>query len=104
MTDNKWPDADFPPYSYTIWMTALDQLRFAPRVMSNRWHMGSLMRYLVDKGKVAMRYVGPLLKHGGPIVARHFLGGQITDDGIKLLKDAYKIGDAIGGQLKQGGM
>lgn len=85
-------------------MTALDQLRFAPRVMSNRWHMGSLARYLIDKGKLGMRYAAPLLKHGGIAVARHFLGGQITDDGIKLLKDAYNIGDAIGGQLKGGGM
>lgn len=104
LTDNKWPDADYSRLKYNVWMNALDHLRQCPRVMSNKHHMGTLLRWLVDKGRLAKRFVGPVLKVGGPILARHFLGGEVTDQGVKLLQDAYQVGNSIARQLKGGGM
>lgn len=103
-TDNDFPDADYAEYGYTVWSAALGSIRFVPRTMSNAFHIGSLMKWLIDKGKVGLKYAGPLLKIGGRAVAEHFLGKEITNDGIKLLNDAYKVGDAITGRLKGGGM
>lgn len=104
MTDNDWTDCCKAPYAFNIWQTALDRLRFAPRTMSNHYHIGTLMKWLVDKGRVAKKYVGPLFRAAGPIarkVAEHFIGKPLTDEGVKLLKDAYQIGDAIATKLQQ---
>lgn len=104
VTDNTWPDAENGKYGYQIWAGALDSLRFVPRTMSNRHHMGTLMKWLVDTGKVGLKYVKPLIEIGGRHAAERFLGKPLADDGIKLLKDAYRVGDAITERLKGGGM
>ena len=104
-TDNKWPDADLAPFSYVVWATALDNLRFCPKTMSNKYHMPTLMSYLINTGKsFAKKYVPAMLKRGGRAAATAFLGEDLTDRGIKALKDAYGIGNEIVSRLQGGGM
>jgi len=79
LTDNKWPDADWGRYGYQVWASALDNLRFVPKTMSNSHHMGTLMRWLVDKGKMAKRLLGPLFIEGGKRMAEEFLGSILRE-------------------------
>lgn len=104
-TDNKWPTAEVSPYGYQIWASALDNLRFAPKVMSNKYHMPELLSFLVNSGKnFARKYVPAMLYHGGRAAASRFLGEELTDRGIGALKQAYGIGNEIVSRLKGGGM
>lgn len=104
-TDNKWPDADLAPYGYQVWATALDNLRFVPKTMSNKYHMPELLSYLVNTGKhFARKYVPAMLYHGGKAAAKAFLGQDLTDRGIAALKETYGIGNEIVSRLKGGGM
>jgi len=105
VTDNKWPTGVIAPYSYTIWATALDNLRFVPRGMSNKFHMPELLGWLTGPKaqKWAHKYVKPMLYHGGRAVAEKFLGTDLTDRGIKALTEAYGLGNEIVSRLQGGG-
>lgn len=77
--------------------------------MSNKYHLGSLTKWLVDNARLAKKYVGPLLasrttQEIARRTAQHFLGKDLTADGIKLLQQSYNVGDAIVSRLKGGGM
>lgn len=106
-TDNKWPDAQLAPYSYTVWASALDNLRFVPKTMSNKYHMAELLGWLNKNGRpFVKKYVAPMLYHGGREAAKRFLGvnDSEVDRGVGLLKQAYNLGDEIVSRLKGGGM
>lgn len=96
-TDNKWPDASYPDFGFTIWAEALTNLRFAPRVMSNNHHAATLFKWMFDTGKLAKKYYGPfkaLIQRAAPIV----------NDGVKLLTSAYRDGQEITRTMQGGGM
>lgn len=103
--DNSWPSATFPDIHYSVWMDALEHLRWVPRAMSNKWHIATLMGELFRQGKiVARKYAGPLIRVAGRAVAEHLAGqSPLMDSGIKLLKDAYGIGNEIASTLQGGG-
>jgi hypothetical protein len=110
-TLHKWPDAKISRFPTSVWVTAMDVMRPVPRVMDNVDHWGILFRGLVNAGKIGRQYVIPAFRRIGRkrIVnfAKHFLGekgANITNDGIKLLQQAYNIPDEITSTLKGGGM
>lgn len=105
-TDNSWQlmQATLSTWDHEICANALDHLRFVPLKMSNKHHTGTFWRWLVNEGRLMARHVAPILRAAGPgvrRVAEHFLGKELTSDGVKLLRDGYKVGDAIIGRLQQ---
>lgn len=96
-TDNKWPDAGLAEYSYTIWASALTNLRFAPRVMSNNHHSNTLFSWMLKTGRLAKKYAPAILKLAQRSV-------PIISEGARLLQDAYSTGNEITRTLKGGGM
>jgi hypothetical protein len=105
ITDNSWPTATYPDVHYSVWMDALEHLRWVPRAMSNKWHISTLMGELFRQGKIAARkYAGPLIRVAGRAVAEHLAGqSPLMASGIKLLQDAYGIGNEITSTLQGGG-
>lgn len=104
-TDNKWPEAKFVDVSYDTWMDALQHMRFVPRAMSNKWHGITMMGELFRQGKIAAKkYGGAAIRVMGGALARHLIGGDLTDRGTKLLSEAYGVGNEIIDKLKGGGM
>jgi hypothetical protein len=103
-TDNKWVDQWYPNVSYETWMHALEVMRGVPRVMSNRWHIKELMGALFKRGTLSARkYAGPLIRVAGRAAAEYLANqSPLAADGIKLLREAYGVGDAITKTLQNG--
>lgn len=106
-TDNKWPDSNVPPFGFPIWMRAGDIVRTVPRVMENHKHWGIMARALMNNGGLAIKHAAAIFRIIGKDkvreVAEHFLGGPMTPEGVKLLNNAYNIGNEITARLAGGG-
>jgi hypothetical protein len=102
--DNDWVDQWYPNVSFETWMHALELMRGVPRCMSNKWHIKELVSELFKRGKlVAKRYAGPLIKVAGRAAAEYLAGqSPLAADGIKLLQQAYNVGNEITGTLVNG--
>lgn len=94
--DNKFVRQFYPRISFETWMHALEVMRGIPRCMSNKWHTSTLMGFLARAGKLAKRYVVPLIKIGGRAAAEAIANeSPLAATGLRLLKDAYGIGDEV---------
>lgn len=72
--------------------------------MSNKWHIKELVSALFKRGTLAARkYAGPLIRVAGRAAAEYLANqSPLAADGIKLLQQAYNIGDHITHTLVNG--
>jgi len=104
-TDNKWPTADFVDVNEATWVDGLQHLRFVPRGMSNKYHGPTIFASLFRQAKLAAKkYLMPAIRVGGRAIAEHLAGqSPLMSSGVKLLADAYGIGNEITSKLNGGG-
>lgn len=104
VTDNIDVTMYYPDVSFETWMHGLEATRNIPRVMSNKYHIKELMKSLFNKGLLAARkYAGPLIRVAGRSAAEYLAGqSPLAADGVRLLQQAYGVGDAIAGRLVNG--
>lgn len=88
-------------------MRAGDIVRTVPRVMENHKHWGIMARALMNAGTLGLRHAAAIFRVIGKDkireVAEHFNGAPLTPDGVKMLDQAYNLGNEITSRLLGGG-